>query len=186
MKFLGLHFGKFSRVGGFESKRIETNIARVVIVVELGQPRLGLDVLVLLDSIDRVLPTNQGASDFGCGDTGGKPSEEEGRDIVHLRKVRVGGSTHGSTEEGVEFFRDQVSDGGKHGNASVGDFGFTESLNFLNGKVLGKPHGIKLAEGRKGTREASAEFGRIGRPPVDGWVRWGVHDGGSSVGHGER
>jgi hypothetical protein len=120
LEFLGLEDLEFLGVFGLESKRIEADVTRGVVGTEktglVDRDILGLD------------PSDGGTLLFTGTNGDGQKHPEGDR---NLGKVGDGGSRNlGVEEEGASLngLTGKETDGGEHGNTSVGELGFTVSL----------------------------------------------------------
>ena len=143
LEFLGLHELEFSGVFGLEAEGIESEVTRDV----GGTEKTGLvkgDVL----GFD---PADFGTDGLGLGNTG---TEEQPEDGVNLGEVGDGRASDLTVEENslaLDGFTDEETDGGKHGNTSMGQFSLTVSLE---GSFIGlgsEAEGIEETNGGKST-----------------------------------
>mmetsp|Transcript_1574 Transcript_1574/g.3662 ORF Transcript_1574/g.3662 Transcript_1574/m.3662 type:complete len:295 (+) Transcript_1574:257-1141(+) len=162
-QFLGLHVGELLRIGGLQSKRIESDITGVVVLSE-GEEF----------SHSRFNPSLVGSESFRNVD-----DEEEGEHNTEERNFRdhvVGnGRVVESVGDGRGVFADEVSDGGHHSNTSVHDFCLTESLDSGEVTVGGESHRIEESEGGDSSGKSEAWKGGIRSPSVESRSkrRWG-------------
>merc|ERR1712232_1122780 len=170
LELLCLHYGKLVCIRGFQAKGIETDVAGVVVIVQLRQPRLALYFLVFSQGIEGKFPTDERPSEFGGRDGHRQKRKEKRRDLLYLSQVRVRRTLDRTSEQGVELFGNEVSQHREHRNAAVRNLRLAVSLDFLNRKILCETEGIELAEGHYGTRESQTELVEIRRPSVDGRI----------------
>ena len=143
LEFLGLHQFEFGGIGGFESEGIETDVAWDV---RFAQETGLVDGYVL--GFD---PPDLGADGLGLGDAG---TQEEPKDGIHLGQVRDGRTGDLPVEEerlALHSFADQETDRGQHGDATVGEFGLTVSLEGGFVGLGGKAGGVEQTDGFQGT-----------------------------------
>ena len=123
VQFLGLHIGKVSSIGGLKSKRVKANVSGVVVFPKSKEvSHTGLD------------PSSGCTPCLGKVDGKEKGEQSSSWDIGELV---VGNHGVGeSVGNGGGVLSDEVSDNGHHGDTSVHDFGFTESLDSLKVALL--------------------------------------------------
>ena len=176
VQFLVLHDHEVIGIGRLEVQRIEFQITGVVLVVQLCEPCFSIEALfflqgdVLVHGFGGEFPSDLRSKDFGGSNASSQPCEEERSDLVNLCEMGVGRSGDDSIEERVEWLGNKVSNNGKHGNTSVGDLSLTESLDFLNGEILGESKRIEITKRGDGTGQARAELVGVGGPSVNGGV----------------
>merc|ERR1719390_124664 len=154
LEFLGLKESELFRVFGLESERVEADVTGDVV----GTEKSGLvdrDVLGLN-------PSDGGTLLLTGANGNGQEQPERNR---NLGKVGDGRSRNlGIEEEGASFdgFTSEETDGGEHGNTSVGEFGLTVSLEGVFIGLFSESERIEESDGFEGTDHGVDERSNLG------------------------
>ena len=145
LQLLVLHGQKGIRLRGLQAKRIESQVTRGVVRAQEAR-------LVDRDVTGRH-PAVLGTVELELGDGNGQNSPERSRD---LGKVADGRSRDlGIEKEGrsLNFLTDEETNGGQHGNTSVGKFGLAVSLQGVGVGLVSESEGIKDTDRGKSSRD---------------------------------
>ena len=155
-QFLRLHGGELSSIGRLQSKRIETNIAGVV-VFSKGEKRSHSwfdPSLVRSESFNNVDDEEEW-----------EHYTEKGNFRDHVVSDR---GVVESVGDGGGVFTDEVSNGGHHGNTSVHDFCLTDSLDTDEVSVGAESQRIEETERGDGSWKAEARLIGNRSPSIEG------------------
>mmetsp|Transcript_1033 Transcript_1033/g.2288 ORF Transcript_1033/g.2288 Transcript_1033/m.2288 type:complete len:306 (+) Transcript_1033:44-961(+) len=178
LKFLRLHIREVLCVSRLQSKRIKSDISRVVIIPQLPQ---GLAPI----SKVRFHPPNSRTTNLHSCD--GRSKHDEW-DSWHLLQLIIRWAS--DTEWTGELLSGKVSQTGNHRHATVHHLCFAVTLDLIqSNSSLGESEGIEVASGCDSAGETVAWEGFIWDPAVDGldchgcWlgnVSWDIGSGGFS------
>jgi len=146
LEFLGLHDSEFVFVFGLEIEGIETDVSGKVSFTE----KTGLvdgDVLGFN-------PSNGGTVLLTSTNTDHQDQPEWNGDLGQMGDGRSGNLGIEEERASLDLFSDEESNGGEHGNTSMGEFGFTVSAKSVVIGLLGKSKGVEESDGIKGTDQS--------------------------------
>jgi hypothetical protein len=153
LELLGLKSSELSGIGGLQAKGVEANVTRAVV----GTQEAGL----VNRDITRGNPSVLGTVELDLGNANGENKPEGGR---HLSKVADGRSLDGSIKEerrSLDLLANEESDGGQHGDASVGELGLTVTLKGVIVGLGGKAKGVEEPNRSKGPWDGVDVKGRL-------------------------
>lgn len=150
LKLLGVEFQELRWVFRGQTKRVETNITREVVL---------LQNTVRSEDITRIGPSLKGTVELKGTDDDGKEFEKGWGDSADFIQVTDGRSDVlvSGLEERVEFngfLGDEQTDGSQHGNTSVLELGLTVLLDGFVVVVGGVTKRVKLWDRVEGSRKS--------------------------------